>query len=94
MQKSEVKIPNSTSITIEGQGIVVIIILDGSVKLIHHVQYVPCLTYSLLSVNQLLKSGYSILFGDGSCIIHYKKTGQKFFAIQITKNRMFPFDVL
>lgn len=70
-----------------------IITLDGSISLIHDVQYVPCLAYNLLSVDQLLESGYSILFDDGSCIIHDKNTGQKPFTVQMTKDKTFPFDV-
>ena len=94
-QKSEVKILNGTSITVEGRGTVVVITSHSSVKLIHDMQYIPCLAYNLLSVGQLLESGFSVLFDDSSCIIRDKKMGKFFFfSVQMTKNRMFPFDVL
>jgi len=52
-----------------------------------------CLAYNLLSAGQLIENGYSVVFHDNYCIVHDKKTGQNFFGVQITKNKMFPFDV-
>jgi len=40
-----------------------------------------------------MENGYSVVFDDNSCTIHDNKTGQKIFGVQMTKNRILPFDV-
>lgn len=53
----------------------------------------PKLGYNLLSVGQLISSGYSLLFGDGKCTIMDKKSGHILMHVSMTKNMMFPLDV-
>ena len=43
-------------------------------KLLHDVQFVPTLAHNLLSVGQLMTSGYSVMFDGSSCVINEKKT--------------------
>ena len=92
-QKTDVNLPNGTSIGIGGRGTASVKTSDGSIQYIRDVQYVPSLAYNLLSVGQLMENGYYVLFDDNACTIHDKKTGQQFFAVQMTKNRVFPFDM-
>ena len=66
---------------------------NGKVKLLHDVQYVPSLAHNLLSVEQLMGSGYSILLDDEACVIKEKKLGLAMVSIHMTKNKMFPLEV-
>lgn len=47
---------------------------DGRIKLLHDVQYVPGLAHNLLSVGQLVNSGYSVIFTRNECVIYNAKT--------------------
>ncbi|XP_057250732.1 uncharacterized protein LOC130591431 [Beta vulgaris subsp. vulgaris] len=69
-KKSEVRLENDKPIQVKGRGIVVPRTSLGNVKLLKDVQYVPGLAHNLLSVGQLMISGYSIIFDDKSCSIH------------------------
>lgn len=53
-----------------GKGTIKIKTTYGNVKTLNDVHYVPNLAQNLLSVAQLLKSGYSILFDNGYCLIY------------------------
>ncbi|XP_039115786.1 uncharacterized protein LOC120251294 [Dioscorea cayenensis subsp. rotundata] len=76
-----VRLGDNTEITAKGKGTVVLNTLQGSVKLLHNVQYVPGLAHNLLSVGQLLSNGYSVLFADDVCTILDLKTGVKLITI-------------
>ncbi|KAG6403222.1 hypothetical protein SASPL_135439 [Salvia splendens] len=92
-QKGEVRLGDDKQVPIEGRGTVAIKTIQGDVKLIHDVQYVPSLAHSLLSVGQLMASGYSIVFNNKTCAIADKKSGHTIALIRMTQNRMFPLDV-
>lgn len=77
-----------------GTGTISIKTNKGNVKLLHNVQYVPSLAHNFLSVGQLLKGGYVVLFDDECCYISDKQSGQKLFSIPMAQNKMFPLDVL
>lgn len=42
---------------------------QGDIKLLYNVCFIRNLSQNLLSVGQLMASGYSILFDDASCVI-------------------------
>ena len=46
--------------------------MKGSGKQIHDVLYVPDLEENLLSVDQLMENGYSLVFRDNYCKIYDK----------------------
>ena len=58
--------------TVDGKGTIALKTYHGNVKLLHDVQYVPCLSHNLLGVGQLMNYGYFILFYDNSCRIQDK----------------------
>ncbi|KAG6419222.1 hypothetical protein SASPL_121438 [Salvia splendens] len=68
-QKGEVRLGDDKQVSIEGRGTVAIKTVQGDVKLMQDVQYVPNLAHSLLSVGQLMASGYSIMFDKKTCAI-------------------------
>ena len=75
----------------EGRGTVAIPTCNGETKLIHDVKYVPSLTQNLISVGQLIKGGYSVIFEDGHCNIHDQNC--KIMSIKMTPNKMFPLNI-
>lgn len=77
----------------EGKGTVEIKTVQGNVKLLYDVQYVPTLAHNLLSVGQLMTSGYSVVFDDNACDIRDKKSGRTIARVPMTQNKMFPLDI-
>lgn len=72
-QKSKVWLGNDKQIIVEGRGTIAIPTSNDDTKLLQDVQYVPSLAHNLLSVGQLIKGGYSILFENDCCNIYDKK---------------------
>lgn len=72
-QKSEVRLGDDKQVRAEGKGTIAIKTIQGNVKLLCNVQFVPNLAHNLLSVGQLMASSYSILFDNGECIVRAKK---------------------
>ena len=77
----------------EGNGTVAIKTIQGNVKILQGVQYVPTLGHNLLSAGQLMKGGFSILFDGNACVIIDKKSRQTIANVLVTQNNMFPFDI-
>lgn len=78
---------------VEGKGIIAIKTLQGDVKLFYDVQFVPSLAHNLLSVGQLMISGYKVVFDGNSCVVNDKKSGKTITNVHMTQNKMFPLDV-
>ena len=64
----KVKLGNGDIVQARGRGTIAVNTKKGT-KLLNHVLYIPELDQNLLSVAQMLKSGYEILFKDRSCLI-------------------------
>lgn len=75
---------------VAGKGIIAVKTVQGDVKLLYDVQYVPNLSHNLLSIGQLMSSGYKILFDDDMCAVIDKKSGHSIANVHMTPNRMFP----
>jgi len=67
--KIDVRLGDKTKLVVEGKGTVKIRTGNNNFKLLEHVYYAPKLEYNLLSVGQLMKKGYTLLFDDGNCFI-------------------------
>ena len=91
-KKSEVRLGDNKKIQVEGKGTVAIKTSHGNVKLLDDVMLVPSLTHNLLSIGQLMVSGYSVLFDDGFCTIRDKKSGQTIVNVQMANNKMVPLE--
>lgn len=61
-------------------------------KLIHGVKYVPNLAHNLLSVGQLLDSGYQAIFSGKSCLIHNANSGKVLMKVCRNNNNLFPIE--
>jgi len=55
--------------------------------------FVPSLSHNLLSIGQLMISGYSIFFDDGVCTIKNKKSEKIIAKVPMANNKMFPLEV-
>ncbi|KAJ0041452.1 hypothetical protein Pint_28226 [Pistacia integerrima] len=91
-QKLEVRLRDNKQIQVKGKG-TISITSHGKVKLLNNVLFVPSLTHNLLSIGQLMVSGYCIVFDDGSCVIKDKKSGQIIATVKMASNKMFPLEV-
>ncbi|KAD5803372.1 hypothetical protein E3N88_14732 [Mikania micrantha] len=90
--KLEVNLGDKKKLNVEGKGTVRISMKDDRYKLLDDVYYAPRLLYNLLSVGQLMKKGYSLVFEDGKCTIRNKATGTNLMAIKVSNNNMFLLD--
>jgi hypothetical protein len=68
---SKVRIGNGDFVKVEGKGAIAVETLSGT-KILKNVLYVPKINQNLVSVGQLIESGYSIVFNDGVCDIKDK----------------------
>ena len=91
--KSQVWFGYNRQVRVEGNGTVAIKTIQGNVKILQGVQYVPTWAHNLLSVGQLMKGGFSILFDGNACVIIDKKSRQTIANVLVTQNNMFPFDI-
>ncbi|KAJ0551653.1 putative RNA-directed DNA polymerase [Helianthus annuus] len=89
--KVDVQLGNKKKLAIEGKGTVRINAGSNGSRLLDDVYYAPSLEYNLLSVGQLMKKGYSLLFERDECII--KNNGEVIMKIHILANNMFLLDV-
>ncbi|KMT07734.1 hypothetical protein BVRB_6g146570 [Beta vulgaris subsp. vulgaris] len=91
--KSEVRLGDDKKVQVEGKGTIAISTSNGKKKLLQDVFFVPNLAHNLLSVGQLVKNGYVVVFDDGHCVIKDKKSGQNIASVSMTRNKMFPLDM-
>lgn len=77
----KIKIADGSFIPIEGYGAITIVVkgtLEPISLKLQHVAYVPELHINLISVNELNKSGHSVLFEQSRCSIQIKKEFLRF----------------
>ncbi|XP_073153303.1 uncharacterized protein [Henckelia pumila] len=83
---------DTTKVSIDGRGDVLIKLKNGDQQLISDVDYVPALKSNILSIGQLLEKGYAVEIMN--CGLVLKGHGGKMIAkVPMTKNRMFPLNI-
>jgi len=92
-KKSNVRLGDNKKIQVESRGTVSIITSQGNAKILEDVMFVPSLSHNLLSIGQLMISGYSIFFDDGVCTIKNKKSEKIIAKVPMANNKMFPLEV-
>lgn len=75
--KSTVQLGNGGLAIIEGKGSVGVQIQTGEIKKIIDVSYVPTLAHNLLSVGQLVRKGYKVLFDTQGAHIKHQETNTR-----------------
>ncbi|XP_076923351.1 uncharacterized protein LOC143585448 [Bidens hawaiensis] len=90
--KMGVQLGDKKRLNVEGRGTVKIQTGHNDHRLLEDVYFAPKLEYNLLSVAQLMKKGYSILFDDGKCLVKNKATGKNVMEISAASNNMFVFN--
>ncbi|RVW83084.1 Retrovirus-related Pol polyprotein from transposon TNT 1-94 [Vitis vinifera] len=91
--KLKVKLGDDKQVQVEGKGTMAVNNGHGNVKLLYNVYFIPSLTQNLLSVGQLMVSGYSILFDGATCVIKDKKSDQIIVDVHMAANKLFPLEV-
>ncbi|GKB03067.1 retrovirus-related pol polyprotein from transposon TNT 1-94 [Tanacetum coccineum] len=66
--------------------------IKSKVHLGNDVHYVPGLSYNLLSVGQLIESGYLVQFDNEKCIVKNKSLNETLACAYMSSSRMFPVD--
>lgn len=73
-----------------GRGSVAVNVQGEGIKLIHGVIYVPKLAHNLLSVGQLIGSGFNVNFSNCGCNIENVETGVQVLYTQRNEHNLFP----
>ncbi|KAG6512658.1 hypothetical protein ZIOFF_030787 [Zingiber officinale] len=89
---TQVELGDSKRVSIEGQGVVVVFTEGGNKKHIHDVYYSSKITHNLLSVGQIMKDGYKLIFDNDRCDIINKKNNLRVVAVKMNANGLFPFE--
>ncbi|KAK8954178.1 hypothetical protein KSP39_PZI002871 [Platanthera zijinensis] len=89
-EKTHVILGDGKRLEIEGTCTVAVLSKEGQVKHIEGVHFVPKLSQSLLSVGQLMRSGYTITFEGERCHIMHKESSVCIATVIMTPNNMFP----
>lgn len=87
------KLGDDKELHVIGKGSVVIKLSFEKTRILNEVQYVPHLAHNLLSVGQLLRSGYIVSFEARNCLIKDEKTSIQIAKVMMTKHHMFPLEV-
>jgi transposase InsO family protein len=87
--KLKVKLGDNNSIQVEGKGTVIVKTLNGIRKL-KDVYFIPELSQNLLSVGQLIRSGYTVVFCGDCCKIIETNTSNILAEVKMTDNKLFP----
>ncbi|KAJ1700426.1 hypothetical protein LUZ63_000205 [Rhynchospora breviuscula] len=91
--KLMVKLGDDKQIQVEGKGKVAVHTKENGMRFIHNVYFIPSLSQNLLSVGQLLDSGYTIIFENKSCAIKDRNTNQILAKVDMTTNKLFPLKI-
>ncbi|KAJ0491696.1 putative RNA-directed DNA polymerase [Helianthus annuus] len=89
----KIKMGNGKSIQVEGEGSVKLEVSPGVTKSLSDVQFAPALGYNLLSVGQLMRAGYRLVFDGDACTVTNKRTGERMCKVMMSANNVFPFNV-
>ena len=87
-----VRLGDGKILKVAGKGTIVIKLSFEKLRVLKDVQYVPKLAHNLLSVGQLMASGYTVEFADGECIIKDKDACTLLARAQMIAHRLFPLE--
>ncbi|KAJ4820349.1 polyprotein [Rhynchospora pubera] len=91
--KKSVRLGNNKEIQVEGIGKVAVPTASGT-RVLHNVYFIPQLSQNLLSIGQMMNSGYEIKFEGNTCKIEESGTKNVMAIIQKTHNNLFPLKML
>lgn len=87
-----IRLGDGKILQVAGVGIIALRSSAGTINTLTNVQYVPNLAHNLLSVGQLMASGYSVEFFSEECVIRDISSNTKVAKIHITMHILFPLD--
>lgn len=89
--KQKVHLDNGNTLYVEGKSTMRLELGLGNFKFLHNMQYVPALDFNLVSVGQLMRCRYLVLFDNAKCNFMEKKTNRLMISIAMTRIQMFPY---
>ncbi|KAH7655500.1 RNA-directed DNA polymerase protein [Dioscorea alata] len=78
-----IRLGDGNILKVVGVGIVLLQASSGKNHILSNVQFVPNLAHNLLSILQLMSTGYNVEFSGGECIIKESRT-----SMQVARVRM------
>jgi gag-polypeptide of LTR copia-type/Integrase core domain/GAG-pre-integrase domain len=91
--KLDVKFGNDKKMQVEGKGTIAIQTKKNGMKFLQDVYFIPELTQNLLSIGQLMKNGYKILFERDVCTIRDGSSNQILSETKMASNKLFPMEI-
>ncbi|KAJ4754257.1 polyprotein [Rhynchospora pubera] len=91
--KLKVRLGDDKSIQVEGKGTIAVRNNNSGMKYLHNVYFIPQLSQNLLSIGQLMESGYSILFEGSTCLIKESETNKLIAEVTMATNKLFPLEI-
>ncbi|GKG26361.1 hypothetical protein Tco_0399507, partial [Tanacetum coccineum] len=70
----------------------VVMYVDSKENLIRNVHFAPDVVHNLISVGQLIRKGYAVVFEDEACVVK-TKNGDTVLTANMKDNNMFPVDL-
>lgn len=92
VQNQTIKLGDGKSLQVKGVGSVILRSSCGKSNTLTNVQFVPDLAHNLLSVGQLMNSGYTVEFAEGECTIRDDVSKEKVAHVLMTSHRLFTLD--
>jgi len=89
-----VELGDSKNVKIEGRGFVAISTNEGNKKHIYDVYYSLKIARNMLSVKQMMKNGYKLMFDVDPCDFIDKKSNVRVAVVKMNLNYLFPFDMV
>ncbi|PKU72605.1 hypothetical protein MA16_Dca010175 [Dendrobium catenatum] len=89
MLKKKFKFDENNVVQVAGKESITVGTNNDKVDLLHDVLYVSKRAHNLLSIGQLIDSGYKIEFDKKACNIEDKKSKQQVTRIQMALNKIF-----
>lgn len=68
----------------------IVVMTEFGKKFLHDVMYVPGLAHNLISIGQLMKKGYYVVFDDDKCLLYDKESMQLIYSVKMAEDKMFP----
>jgi len=90
---SHIELGDNKRVEIKERGDVAIHSNKGNKKCIHYVFYYPSIGQNLLSVGQIMRRGYRLIFDHAQCEIYNKNTNQKVVVVKMSSNNIFLFNM-
>lgn len=92
VQNQSIKLGDGKSLQVSGIGSIALYSNSGRTCTLTNVKFVHDLAHNLLSVGQLMNSGYMVEFAEGVCTIRDAASKERIAHVNMTSHRLFPLE--